>query len=81
MRCGLDSGFVNGFQRRFIEVAAFVGVRIEEEALRAALHGTGGLHNQRIQNLKGFLRIRPVFFRMELTLLSSFFFVSGVCLG
>ena len=66
--CGIYFGVVNGLEQRLVEVAFFVGVRIEEEALRATFH----LH-VRGQNLKGFLRMRPVFLRIELTFESSFF--------
>jgi len=73
-RCrGCKGGVVHRFERRLIEVALFVRVRIEEEALGAAFH--------RGQNLKGFLRMRPVFLRIEPTFESSFFgsvFVVGV---
>ena len=39
-RCrGCKGGVVNRFERRLIEVALFIRVRIEEEALGAAFHG------------------------------------------
>lgn len=37
-RCGVDLGVVNNFERRFVEVAAFVRFRIEEETLGATFH-------------------------------------------
>ena len=70
MRSAVDLGVVHELERCLIEIAADVRVRIEEEALGATLHGTGG---SRIQNLKGFLRMRPVFLRIEPTFESSFF--------
>ena len=35
---GFEGGVVNGLQRRLVEVAVFVRVRINEEALGAAFH-------------------------------------------
>lgn len=64
-RCSLDLGVVNNFKKRFIEVATFVRFRIEEETLGATFHDG--------QSLNGFFRMRPVFLRIEPTLLSSFF--------
>ena len=37
-RCGIDLSLVNNFERRLIEVASFVRVRIEEETLGATFH-------------------------------------------
>ena len=45
-RCSVDLSLADNLERRLIEVASFVGVRIEEEALRATFHLTGlsGFH-------------------------------------
>ena len=66
-----------------IEVTSLIRVGIEEETLGAAFHyKISGCETEftsfarpidRNQNLKGFLRILPVFFRMDPTLFSSFF--------
>ena len=70
---------------RLIEVTLRVRVRIEEEALGAAFHRgdrqVGYIVLDRCQNLKGFLRMRPVFFRMEPTFESSFFSASVALAG
>jgi hypothetical protein len=69
MRGTVDLSVVHALEGRLIEVAADVRFRIEEEALGATLHGKRG---SGIQNLKGFLSMRPVFLRIEPTFESSF---------
>ena len=75
---GVDCRVVNVLERSLIEVTRRVGVGEDEEALGAAFHGRGfygssepDLHG--CQSLKGFLRMRPVFLRIEPTFESSFF--------
>src|SRR6185503_19417288 len=71
---GLKRVDVDDFERCLVEITLFVRVRIEEETLGATLHGgepLRGLHG--CQSLKGFLRMRPVFLRIEPTFDSSFF--------
>ena len=75
---GVDRGVVNVLERGLIEVTRRVRVRKDEEALGAALHIRDLTDVQNriytdLQSLKGFFRMRPVFFRRLPTFESCFF--------